>query len=334
MKRINKYFFDRESPKKDYILGTFYANYIPVGKNGILFRSPKKDLVQIVKNALNSQHTIVSDPRDKSSHWLQIDNSPLRHQLDSLGLNVPKDKREFPQYPERMFLSHFVRGFLEARTKLITGKRNTYLRIGFNESFLSSLDEVLVKYVGVQPGKLKENYLWYHQGEFMRIYDFIYQNWDDIAQKNLYLPSLKEGLEKDYSQNVPVYKFVKEAQARVERVKERLLTGEVTALEAASEGYHNPHSVYQSFKKQTGMTVRAFLRLYVVPKPKAEIRNRIEQAKELLLNGAKGTEITPQIGYKNVCGFYTLFKKVTGMTTKEYKKKFIELKPLSFERGV
>ena len=55
-------------------------------------------------------------------------------------------------------------------------------------------------------------------------------------------------------------------------------------------------------------------------------RLRIERAKQLLLSGScYNEEIAHLCGFKDVKYFYVLFKKMTGKTTKEYKKEFENL---------
>jgi AraC-like DNA-binding protein len=52
-------------------------------------------------------------------------------------------------------------------------------------------------------------------------------------------------------------------------------------------------------------------------------RQRIERAKQLLLSGScYNEEIANLCGFKDVKYFYVIFKKLTGKTTKEYKRDF------------
>ncbi len=66
------------------------------------------------------------------------------------------------------------------------------------------------------------------------------------------------------------------------------------------------------FKQQTGKTFNRYL---------TDIR--INTAKDLILyTDEKSYEIGPKVGYDNASYFSTVFKKTTGMSPTEYKKRF------------
>lgn len=72
----------------------------------------------------------------------------------------------------------------------------------------------------------------------------------------------------------------------------------------------NPGYLGQLFKKETGDTFPNYLNKF-----------RVEKAKELLANTSlKASEVSERIGYANNSNyFYTVFKKITGMSPSEFK---------------
>jgi transcriptional regulator GlxA family with amidase domain len=73
-----------------------------------------------------------------------------------------------------------------------------------------------------------------------------------------------------------------------------------------------PRSFKRRFKSATGMTVIDYVQ-----------RLRVEQAKALLEGGdATVDDIGWRVGYEDVAFFRRLFKRLTGLTPREYRKKF------------
>ncbi len=62
------------------------------------------------------------------------------------------------------------------------------------------------------------------------------------------------------------------------------------------------------FKKETGMTIKAYLNL-----------RRITNAKNLIMEGRKATEIYGKCGFENYSTFYRSFIKFVGMSPDDYK---------------
>lgn len=76
------------------------------------------------------------------------------------------------------------------------------------------------------------------------------------------------------------------------------------------------HKVYLAkiFKQETGKSVNEYIR-----------NLRMEKAKELLLEEhIKINEVVSAVGFNNPQSFYTLFKKYTGMTPKEYRERLMD----------
>lgn len=254
-KYIDEHFFDKESKRMYYVLGAFYACYVPQPK-GILFRNRNKDLVEIIKRELKSEHAIIADNRKKDSYWIKVNRASIIYpRLGELGLNKPKEEREFLRVNEK-YMSHFVRGFLDAKAGIwIRNDRYINIHIVFNKSFLSGLNKILVKYTKIRESEPKEDYTKYNHNDSIKIRDFIYQDWNFIKQSGLYLPSKKELLETDY-----VVAFVSnnpkiiEAKNKIEKAKKLLSNGKKVGEVSKILGYSQSSVLGKSFKKITGKT--------------------------------------------------------------------------------
>lgn len=253
-KYIDEHFFDKESKRRDYVLGAFYACYVPQPKGGILFRNRNKDLVEIIKRELKSEHAIIADNRKRDSYWIEVYRVPIMYsRLGELGLNKPKEEREFPRVNEK-YISHFVRGFFDAKARIWT-EYNKYksIHILFNNLFLLDLHKMLVKYAKIQGHEPKEDYTKYNHNDSIKIRDFIYQDWNFIKQSGLYLPSKKELLETDYIADYNSNPRIINAKKKVEKAK-KLLDRKKVGEVAKELGYAHHISFTSTFKKITGMS--------------------------------------------------------------------------------
>jgi two-component system response regulator YesN len=87
---------------------------------------------------------------------------------------------------------------------------------------------------------------------------------------------------------------------------------EIGLSELADRVFLNPQYISQLFKKQTGQTITDYL-----------LQVRIDKAKEILKYNLelKVYEVGELVGYSDPVYFNRLFKKMTGMTPKEFKEK-------------
>lgn len=80
--------------------------------------------------------------------------------------------------------------------------------------------------------------------------------------------------------------------------------------EIAAEFFLTPEYLAKMYKKKTGVNLKDYINAY-----------RIEQAKQMLKQeGTNISEVAGMVGFDNFSYFSTVFKKITGMTPKEYKK--------------
>ncbi|MEM1535206.1 MAG: hypothetical protein QW199_00500 [Candidatus Pacearchaeota archaeon] len=144
-KKINVHYFDSKSERMYYVLGAFYGCCTISESKRLTFRSRHYELVEIVKKELESEYEIVADSRGKSSYFFSLDYnehcSPLYHKLNELGLKPKKSERKFPKI-EESYLSHFVRGFFDARANPHFYKNKFCITLTFNHKFLSSLKNI------------------------------------------------------------------------------------------------------------------------------------------------------------------------------------------------
>lgn len=67
------------------------------------------------------------------------------------------------------------------------------------------------------------------------------------------------------------------------------------------------------FKKNTGFTINEYI-----------VNRRILKAKELLKQNNTVSEVSDMVGFKNYCHFIRSFKKATGISPKQYAKRYYE----------
>lgn len=88
----------------------------------------------------------------------------------------------------------------------------------------------------------------------------------------------------------------------------------ITLTWLANSIYVNPSYLGQRFRQQTGIKFTDYLNRY-----------RILKACELLLEDRHLTyEISERVGFGNITYFHRVFRKVTGCSTEEYKKKALQ----------
>jgi AraC-like DNA-binding protein len=322
-KPVNQQFFDEESRKMYYVLGAFYSSCImPKRQTIIVFRNSNKDLVEIIRDEIESEHTIVSDPREnKSSHWFEMGSaSHLHSRLKELGLNKPKRKRRFPRDIDEYYISHFVRGFLDAQgsvkiAKTSFGKRSE-LYIHFNHRFLKGLHRTIKKYAMAEHSRLYDDNLKYVNEDCSRIHDFIYRDFGFINRYGLYLP-LKKKLLLGKNQGRWVNPRSVEASRKVDKAKRLLLQGKLAYKVAEQVGYTNPSALTKIFRETTGQTPTEFLEEFSNYQ-RAESFKRIQKAKKLLLRGKEVCEVAEELGYSCGTTLSRAFRKITGQTPTEF----------------
>jgi len=274
-KYVNQNFFneDNESKAMWYVLGSFYAGYHSRSSTkrsaGISFTSKHEGLVQIVKDQLESEHTIVKRETDTSngqgknySYSLEIYVAPdLYARIGELGLNVDKKERKFPKNIPDQYIGHFVRGFLDGQSNMAPhNKKCTQMEVHMNKDFLTDLNKVLEKQVGVKRKEPTNNVITYGHADCLKIHDFIYKDWKFIEKSGLYLPSKKEMFKTDHVIVRPDSITVINSRKKMELAK-GMLNGGIPTKEIANKlGYCSPTSFHGTFTNIVGMTPNQWVR--------------------------------------------------------------------------
>lgn len=254
---VNEHYFDNPSRAMYYVLGLSYPKLKPAQENGITFRCSSKNLVQIVEEQLESDHAIMSDPRGKNSHWIEMQSVPyMRNKLDELGFLKHKSKRRVPKDMPKKYARPFVRGFVDAKAKVyvIDGER-TNVEIHHYNTPLRDIHRLLVEYAGVKHPTPKGSSVIYNHNDSIRIHNFIYQDWKYTKKHGLYLPSKKKAFRTNTNY---VHPRTLAAQRRMDRAEKMLRHRYRPEIIAVRLGYSSVLSFYTIFKKVTGKTVNEF----------------------------------------------------------------------------
>ncbi|WP_246096287.1 helix-turn-helix domain-containing protein [Paenibacillus sinopodophylli] len=107
-------------------------------------------------------------------------------------------------------------------------------------------------------------------------------------------------------------KDVSQVVERVQRYMEEHLGEEFSREQAAESVYLNPAYLSRLFRRETGYSLTDYL-----------VRLRITKARiELEKTNNRVSDVAINVGYGNFSHFSKLFKKTTGLTPQEYRKKF------------
>jgi len=109
---------------------------------------------------------------------------------------------------------------------------------------------------------------------------------------------------------------------KVKRFAERNYHKKLSLKDVAQAVYLSPKYLSRIFKQSTGKSFSEY-----------KLKIKIEKARELLSKtGYNVNQVAEKIGYENVESFIRLFKKLTGYTPTEYRKKLREKSKISSKR--
>lgn len=206
-KTKNENFFKKWSPEMAYLLGFFTADGNMLknkrGAHFIEFQITDKDLLEKIREILNSNHKITTRKRKenhKTSYRLQIGSKTIFNDLVKLGLTPNKSKTvKLPPVPEKYFC-HFVRGYFDGDGNVTCGffkksdrkNKSFVLMTRFtsgSESILKSLKEKLAKLIKLNGslcyGKNSAWVLSYSTNDSKKLFKFMYPK--DKFKKLIYL---------------------------------------------------------------------------------------------------------------------------------------------------
>lgn len=111
-------------------------------------------------------------------------------------------------------------------------------------------------------------------------------------------------------------KEVSNVVVKVQQFIEKNVNLEMNRDEIAEQVYLNPAYLSRLFRKETGKSLTDYM---------SELR--VEKAKrQLVKSNIKISDIAISVGYSNFSHFSQLFKKLTGVTPQEYRKKYQDLR--------
>jgi YesN/AraC family two-component response regulator len=269
-KNVDNNFFNGESREIYYVLGLFYSSFNPHYKhpNTFIFTSKYKDLTEIVKDKLKSENAIIK-PKKRNSYFIEITSKKLHDKLNDLGLWKEKLNRKFPEYIDKNYLNDFMRGFFDSQGYISKNKKGVNeITFVFNQKFLRKFSRNLNKETGINKKKVnilnKNNHLYgiinYRHENSLRIYDYIYKDFDYVKENNLYLKEKKELFNLNYDPNKYMNKIIKKMNNKICKSKKLLLKGYRGVEISERLGYSNVFQFYNIFKKYTGKTTKQFLK--------------------------------------------------------------------------
>lgn len=86
------------------------------------------------------------------------------------------------------------------------------------------------------------------------------------------------------------------------------LPRDITVSSLAERFSYHPNYLSRLFKQETDISLQEFI-----------INERVAAAKQLLADGVKVGDVSRQVGYESIAHFSRIFKKVTGLTPKQYR---------------
>jgi len=139
--KVNERFFDKWNPQTAYILGFTYADgTIYKTSLGWDIQTRDKDLLLKINETLGSTYPIT---KRVHSVRLRISNQKLINGAKSKGLLPKKKMRKILPKMPKIYLKHFIRGYLDGDGWIVIRKNKQEGDIGFvsgNKSFLKYLN--------------------------------------------------------------------------------------------------------------------------------------------------------------------------------------------------
>lgn len=194
---VNEDFFKKWSDEMAYVLGYFAADgcmFInPRGSKYISFTSTDKEILEKVKEALQSKHKFTlrkfRNKNWKDSLTLQIGSKEMYKDFVKLGFMENKTLRvRLPEMPKR-FISHFIRGYFDGDGSIThshfirkdrKNKKTPYVLTCFacaNIEFLKELSKKLSENARMGRGFLnkKSGHLNYSKLDSLKLFRYMYK---------------------------------------------------------------------------------------------------------------------------------------------------------------
>ena len=96
--------------------------------------------------------------------------------------------------------------------------------------------------------------------------------------------------------------------ATIRQIAENQLSGSLSVGNIAAQCHYNSVYLSRLFKEETGILLQDYI-----------IQKRMEKAQELLNQGVRIGEVATAVGYENFPHFSRAFKKMYGISPKQYQ---------------
>jgi len=160
---------------------------------------------------------------------------------------------------------------------------------------------------------LRQNHIMLHVWEYERFQG------EETEEATLSVDHMRTYLEKLIRDTISVMQGVNKTKSVIETITEYMehnIEKEISRESLAEMVYLNPDYLARLFKKEKGESIGNYL-----------INRRISIAKEYFENTSEPVNaVAVKVGYDNFSYFSKVFKDVTGLTPKEYKKKVEDAK--------
>jgi len=177
----------------------------------------------------------------------------------------------------------------------------SYKKLNLHSLYLMKQEIVQVVYTDLMKQGIQATKLFYDELS-IKLSDHALDSTVDLVRWVNYL------LEKTFAYEEEVAK----AATLIDKINQYIhdhYTENISRNEIAGEFFLTPEYLAKLYKKKTGINIKDYINEY-----------RIGKAKELLKAGEKNISmIAEMVGFDNFSYFSTLFKKVTGVSPKEYK---------------
>lgn len=185
--------------------------------------------------------------------------------------------------------------------KQVFDELSTYKKLNLHSLYLMKQEIVQVVYADLMNKGIQATKLFYDELS-IKMADHAMESIVDMIRWVNYL------LEKTFEYEEEVSK----AATMIDKINHYIhehYAEEIGRNEIAGMFYLTPEHLAKSYKKKTGINLKDYINEY-----------RIEKAKELLKSGERNvSDIAEAVGFDNFSYFSTLFKKITGVSPKNYK---------------
>jgi len=193
---INEMFFEKWSTEMAYILGLIITDGCVSQTGTVSLRINDRDLLEKVRQAMESEHRIRSYKHQKKLYGFQFTREKMTDNLKRLGV-LPKKSLtvDFPDIPD-LFIVDFIRGVFDGDGSVFFEKRNprSTLKTSFvssSKKFIEKLEKKLQK-LGMPPSMIYKqktkntvsHMIRYANKDSIKFYNILYKN---VPDNGLYL---------------------------------------------------------------------------------------------------------------------------------------------------